>query len=145
MESNPRTHILSKKNCLIQYLYLSPSVRSLTSADYCANPPTPNITVSMAGVSPCPLRLPIWHQSSHLACNSNQKITQTLTANFAFFTLPTEASYLTPIKPPGMQFKPENHSDSKLCLFHPAKKRKSQHKVLSINTLTVTRVMSNGN
>ena len=66
---------------------ISPSVRSLTIADYdCANPLTPNTTVSAPGISPKRdlLRLRIWHQSSHLVCNSTQKIKQT--ANFAFYT-----------------------------------------------------------
>ena len=76
----PRTQILSKKNKKSNIsslaFFISPSVRSLTSADYCANLLTHNTTVPAAGISPkreTPLRLPIWHQSSHLACNSNQK------------------------------------------------------------------------
>ena len=43
----------------------------------------------------------------------------------------TEASYLAPVKPPGMQLKPENQTASKLRLFHPAKNPQNQHKVLS--------------
>ena len=49
--------------------------------------------------------------------------------------VPIEASYLAPIKPPGMQPKPENQTDSKLWPFHPTNNPKScQHKVLCINT-----------
>ena len=59
--------------------------------------------------------------------------------------VPTEASYLAPIKPPGMQLKPENQTDSKLCLFHPAKNPQSQQEVVSVNTPIVTTMMSNGN
>ena len=88
-------------------------MKSRTWADYCANPLTPNTTVSASGISP--------------------KI------------VPTEASYLAPIKTPDMQLKPENQTDSKLCLFHPAKNPQSQHKLLSTNTPVVTTVMSNGN
>ena len=57
----------------------------------------------------------------------------------------TESSYPAATKPPGMQLKPENQTDSKLCLFHPAKNPKSQHKVLSINTWIVNTITSNGN
>ena len=31
--------------------------------------------------------------------------------------VPTEASYRSPMNPPGMQLKPENQTDSKLCLL----------------------------
>ena len=50
--------------------------------------------------------------------------------------VPTQASYLAPIKPPGMQRKPENQTDSKLFLFHPTKNPQSQHKVWSITIST---------
>ena len=33
-------------------IFISPSVRSLTSADYCASPLTQNTTVSVSGISP---------------------------------------------------------------------------------------------
>ena len=83
-----RTHILSKlkkKSNISSIFFQPPSVRSQISADYYADPFTPNTTVSVAGISPqrIPTELPIWHQSSHLACNSNQKIKRT--ANCLFY------------------------------------------------------------
>ena len=42
--------------------------------------------------------------------------------------VPTEASYLTPIKPKGMQLKPKNQTATNF-----AQNPKSHHKVLSIN------------
>ena len=108
-------HILTKfvKIPIFLAFFISPTVRSLTSADYYANPLTQNSTVSAA-----------WISSKRV---------------------PTQASYLAPIKPPDMQLKPENQTDSKLCLFHPAKNPKSQRKVLSINTPKFTTMTSNGN
>ena len=101
----------TKKNPISLAFYISPYVRSLTSADYCVNRLTQNTTVSAAGIS---------HKR-----------------------VPTGASYLAPIKPPGMQLKPGKQTDSKLCLYHPAKESKSQHTVLSIYTPIVTTMKSN--
>ena len=89
MESNHPQQIKNKKSIHLAFFFISPSVRSLTSVDYCANRLAQNITVSAAGISPK--------------------------------RVPTAASYLAPIKPPGMQLEPENQTDSKRCLFHPAK------------------------
>ena len=77
MESN-QGYISSAnfKNSNISNNFSTPSVRSLTSADYCANPTShPKHQFPQQGFPPKEY-------------------------------IPTEASYLAPIKPPGMQLKP---------------------------------------
>ena len=87
----PRTHILSKCKTIPTSLTcfyfpiceatdLSRLLRQLS------DPKTSQFPQQGFPPKDSPLRLPIWHQSNHLACNSNQKIKQT--ASFAFFTPP---------------------------------------------------------
>ena len=47
---------------------------------------------------------------------------------------PLRLPNLAPIKPPGMQLKPGNKTDSKLCLFHPTKNPQACTKFCLINT-----------
>ena len=87
-------------NCFL--FYIPPSLRILTSADYCASALTQNTTLPKEGIFP-------------------KRVS-------------TEASYLAPIKPPGMKLKPESNRQQTLLVFTTLKIPKSEHKFSSSNT-----------